>query len=159
MVFIQQVTNLFKHELGVPGGISRTQKPPALNACRKSTCLGALPAQPTMHYREFHSGPTLHSPGCICICVNAVCTCACMMVCVGVYVNGCVHEHVYMFAYVCAVCYICTWAHVNECVYVCAWVCVPQKKKKSLRKIAWVCLVGHHISHFIAPLLWEHISQ
>lgn len=131
---IQKVMNLLKHELGVPSDISSMQKPPVLDACKKPTCLRAFPAQPRVHYSEINGGSILHHPAWIIyMCVWCMHTCACVLVCISVYVTGCVHEQKCIC--VCTCMYgvfiyvnVHMWTNVCTCVSVC--VCsspYPQK--------------------------------
>lgn len=163
---IQQVMNLLKHELGVPSDISRMQKPPVLDACKKPTCLSAFPAQPRVHCSETNGGSILHHPGCIiymCVCVvyAHVCMCVGMHKCVCEWMCAWAKMYLCLHMYVWCI-YICKCAHVNECVYMCECVCVcvplPTPKKR-LWKTAWGHVFSHHISGCIASLLWENISQ
>lgn len=80
--------------------------------------------------------------------------CACVLVCIGVYVSGCVCDKG-----ACGVCYVSKCVHVTEHVYVRVSMSVPFQEKKKSQKTARDHLVSHHISRFIAPLLWKNISQ
>ena len=116
------------------GHSMRTPKPPLWDTCKRPICLRTLLAQLGVHKWDISGGPTSPSRVCLHVCWYAQ---MCMGMCV-------------LYVQVCG----CDWIRVCACECVCS-----SSREKSLRKTAWDHLVSHHISRFIAPLLWENISQ